>query len=149
MVADGITADLLLGNNVLAHVPDINDFVGGMTVLLKPDGVVTMEFPHLLRLIEHNQFDTIYHEHFSYLSLLAVEQVFARAGLKLFDVEELPTHGGSIRIFACPRRLRPPGRPAGRGHADAGAGPRAGVDGRPTRRSPSGCGRPSGPSSTS
>jgi SAM-dependent methyltransferase len=101
MVADGIRADLLLGNNVLAHVPDINDFVGGMPVLLKPDGVVTMEFPHLLRLIEQNQFDTIYHEHFSYLSFLTVEQVFAKAGLKLFDVEELPTHGGSIRIYAC------------------------------------------------
>ena len=101
MVADGIRADLLLGNNVLAHVPDLNDFVGGMPVLLKPAGVVTMEFPHLLRLIENNQFDTIYHEHFSYLSFLTVEQVFARAGLRLFDVQELPTHGGSIRIFAC------------------------------------------------
>jgi SAM-dependent methyltransferase len=100
MVADGIRADLLLGNNVLAHVPDINDFVGGMKVLLKPGGVITMEFPHLLRLIEHNQFDTIYHEHFSYLSFYTVEQIFARQGLKLFDVEELPTHGGSIRIFA-------------------------------------------------
>jgi SAM-dependent methyltransferase len=100
MVADGITADLLLGNNVLAHVPDINDFVGGMKVLLKPDGVVTMEFPHLLRLIEQNQFDTIYHEHFSYLSFHTVERVFAKQGLKLFDVQELPTHGGSIRIFA-------------------------------------------------
>ncbi len=101
MVADGIRADLLLGNNVLAHVPDLNDFVGGMPVLLKPGGVVTMEFPHLLRLIENNQFDTIYHEHFSYLSFLTVEQVFARAGMRLFDVEELPTHGGSIRIYAC------------------------------------------------
>ncbi len=100
MVADGIQADLLLGNNVLAHVPDINDFVGGMKVLLKPDGIITMEFPHLLRLIEHNQFDTIYHEHFSYLSFYTVEKIFARQGLKLFDVEELPTHGGSIRIFA-------------------------------------------------
>jgi SAM-dependent methyltransferase len=100
MVGDGIHADLLLGNNVLAHVPDINDFVGGMKVLLKPDGVITMEFPHLLRLIEHNQFDTIYHEHFSYLSFYTVEKIFAKAGLKLFDVEELPTHGGSIRIFA-------------------------------------------------
>ena len=101
MVAEGTTADLLLGNNVLAHVPDLNDFVGGMPVLLKPAGVVTMEFPHLLRLIEQNQFDTIYHEHFSYLSFLTVEQVFARAGLRLFDVEQLPTHGGSIRIYAC------------------------------------------------
>jgi 2-polyprenyl-3-methyl-5-hydroxy-6-metoxy-1,4-benzoquinol methylase len=100
MVGDGIRADLLLGNNVLAHVPDINDFVGGMKMLLKPDGIITMEFPHLLRLIEHNQFDTIYHEHFSYLSFYTVEKIFTKAGLKLFDVEELPTHGGSIRIFA-------------------------------------------------
>jgi SAM-dependent methyltransferase len=101
MVADGIAADLLLGNNVLAHVPNINDFVGGMKTLLKPDGVITMEFPHLLRLIEQNQFDTIYHEHFSYLSFYTVEKVFAKQGLRLFDVEEWPTHGGSIRIFAC------------------------------------------------
>jgi SAM-dependent methyltransferase len=101
MVADGIRADLLLGNNVLAHVPNINEFVGGMKILLKPDGVITMEFPHLLRLIEQNQFDTIYHEHFSYLSFYTVEKVFAKQGLKLFDVQEQPTHGGSIRIFAC------------------------------------------------
>ena len=92
--------DLLLGNNVLAHVPDINDFVGGMKLLLKPGGVITMEFPHLQRLIEENQFDTIYHEHFSYLSLLAVERIFGAHGLELFDVEQLPTHGGSLRIFA-------------------------------------------------
>src|SRR5262249_18448848 len=94
-------ADLLLGNNVLAHVPDLNGFVAGMKILLKPHGVITMEFPHLLRLIEGNQFDTIYHEHFSYLSLLTVEQVFAAHGLMLFDVEEIPTHGGSLRIYAC------------------------------------------------
>jgi SAM-dependent methyltransferase len=100
MVADGITADLLLGNNVLAHVPDINDFVAGMKVLLKPDGVITMEFPHLLRLMEENQFDTIYHEHFSYLSFHTTRQVFAKHGLKMFDVDELSTHGGSLRIFA-------------------------------------------------
>jgi SAM-dependent methyltransferase len=93
-------ADLILGNNVLAHVPDINDFVGGMRVLLKPGGVVTMEFPHLLRLIERNQFDTIYHEHFSYLSFTTVEQIFAAQGLTLFDVDEIPIHGGSIRIYA-------------------------------------------------
>ncbi|GGG33092.1 class I SAM-dependent methyltransferase [Hymenobacter glacieicola] len=93
-------ADLLLGNNVLAHVPDINDFVAGMGLLLKPDGVITMEFPHLLRLMEGNQFDTIYHEHFSYLSFYTVERIFAHHGLTLFDVEELPTHGGSLRIFA-------------------------------------------------
>lgn len=93
-------ADLLLGNNVLAHVPDINDFVSGMQILLKPEGVITMEFPHLLRLIEGNQFDTIYHEHFSYLSFYTVERIFAHHGLTLFDVEEVPTHGGSLRIFA-------------------------------------------------
>jgi 2-polyprenyl-3-methyl-5-hydroxy-6-metoxy-1,4-benzoquinol methylase len=92
-------ADLLLGNNVLAHVPDLNDFVAGMKCLLKPTGVITMEFPHLLRLMEQNQFDTIYHEHFSYFSFLSVERVFAAHGLTLFDVEELPTHGGSIRIY--------------------------------------------------
>jgi 2-polyprenyl-3-methyl-5-hydroxy-6-metoxy-1,4-benzoquinol methylase len=94
-------ADLILGNNVLAHVPDINDFVGGMKVLLRPGGVVTMEFPHLMRLIDGNQFDTIYHEHFSYLSFFSVNQVFAAQGLTLFDVEELPTHGGSLRIYGC------------------------------------------------
>jgi SAM-dependent methyltransferase len=98
--AEGRTADLLIGNNVLAHVPDLNDFVGGLATLLADDGVLTMEFPHLLRLIDENQFDTIYHEHYSYLSLLAVERAFARHGLALFDVQELPTHGGSLRIFA-------------------------------------------------
>lgn len=96
----GQQADLLLGNNVLAHVPDINDFVAGMTILLKPDGVITMEFPHLLKLIEFNQFDTIYHEHFSYLSLLSVERIFEAHDLQVFDVDELPTHGGSLRIYA-------------------------------------------------
>jgi SAM-dependent methyltransferase len=101
LVADGIHADLLLGNNVLAHVPDINNFVSGMKIVLKPDGIITMEFPHLLRLIEQNQFDTIYHEHFSYLSFTTAEQIFAKHGLRIFDVEELSTHGGSIRIFAC------------------------------------------------
>jgi len=98
--ANGIKANLLLGNNVLAHVPDIIDFVGGMKLLLAADGVVTMEFPHLLQLIENNQFDTIYHEHFSYLSLYTVKQVFESHGLELFDVEELSTHGGSLRIYA-------------------------------------------------
>jgi hypothetical protein len=93
--------DLLLGNNVLAHVPDINDFVGGMRILLKPGGVLTMEFPHLLRLMDENQFDTIYHEHFSYLSFGTVEQIFAQHGLRLFDVDEIPTHGGSLRIYGC------------------------------------------------
>ena len=100
LAASGKQADLLLGNNVLAHVPDINDFVRGMRILLKPHGVITMEFPHLLRLIEGNQFDTIYHEHFSYLSFLTVGKIFAAHGLTLFDVEELPTHGGSLRIYA-------------------------------------------------
>ncbi|MET1084746.1 MAG: class I SAM-dependent methyltransferase [Burkholderiales bacterium] len=92
--------DLLLGNNVLAHVPDLNDFVAGMKCILKPTGVITMEFPHLLRLMQENQFDTIYHEHFSYFSFFVVEKVFAHHGLTLFDVEELPTHGGSLRIYA-------------------------------------------------
>jgi hypothetical protein len=91
--------DLLLGNNVLAHVPDINDFVGGMKILLAPHGVITMEFPHLQRLMAENQFDTIYHEHFSYLSFVTVERIFAHHGITLFDVEELPTHGGSLRIY--------------------------------------------------
>jgi SAM-dependent methyltransferase len=98
---EGHAADLLLGNNVLAHVPDINDFVRGLAILLKDDGVVTMEFPHLLQLMQHTQFDTIYHEHFSYLSILAVEHVFQAQGLRLFDIEQLPTHGGSVRIYAC------------------------------------------------
>lgn len=101
LTAEGWDADLIIGNNVLAHVPDLNDFVKGLKVLLKPTGLITMEFPHLLRLMEQNQFDTIYHEHFSYFSFLAVEQVFVRHGMKLFDVEELPTHGGSLRIYAC------------------------------------------------
>ena len=99
LVAQGIQADLLLGNNVLAHVPDLNDFVAGMKIVLKPDGILTMEFPHVLQLILQNQFDTIYHEHFSYFSFLTVEKVFATHGLTLFDVEELPTHGGSLRIY--------------------------------------------------
>jgi 2-polyprenyl-3-methyl-5-hydroxy-6-metoxy-1,4-benzoquinol methylase len=94
-------ADLLIGNNVLAHVPDLNDFVKGMKIVLKPQGIITMEFPHLLRLIEENQFDTIYHEHFSYFSFITVNKVFEKHGLKIFDVEELSTHGGSLRIFAC------------------------------------------------
>ena len=93
-------ADLLLGNNVLAHVPNLNDFVAGLKLALKPGGTITMEFPYLLELMKQNQFDTIYHEHFSYFSLGAVERVFATAGLRLFDVEEIPTHGGSLRIYA-------------------------------------------------
>ena len=100
LVARGLAADLLLGNNVLAHVPDLDDFVGGLSLLLKAEGVLTMEFPHLVQMIDGNQFDTIYHEHYSYFSFVAVERVFAAHGLELFDVEELPTHGGSLRIFA-------------------------------------------------
>ena len=99
LAASGKQADLLLGNNVLAHVPDLNDFVSGMAKLLKPQGVITMEFPHLLRLMAQNQFDTIYHEHFSYFSFLTVEKVFAAHGITLFDVEQISTHGGSLRIF--------------------------------------------------
>ncbi len=93
--------DVILGNNVLAHVPDLNDFVAGLKIALAEKGIITMEFPHLLKLIELNQFDTIYHEHFSYLSLYTVEQVFTKHGLRIFDVERLNTHGGSLRIFAC------------------------------------------------
>jgi SAM-dependent methyltransferase len=100
LVEQGRQADLIAANNVLAHVPDINDFVGGVGVLLKPDGVATFEFPHLLRLVSENQFDTIYHEHYSYLSLLAVKRIFERSGLCVFDVDELSTHGGSLRVFA-------------------------------------------------
>ncbi|ATE64037.1 class I SAM-dependent methyltransferase [Rhizorhabdus dicambivorans] len=99
MKARGIQADLMAGNNVLAHVPDIADFVAGFPILLKSEGVLTFEFPHLLKLIELVQFDTIYHEHFSYLSLLAVEKVLAANGMRAFDVEQLPTHGGSLRLF--------------------------------------------------
>ncbi|MDQ3609403.1 MAG: class I SAM-dependent methyltransferase [Actinomycetota bacterium] len=100
-LADESQADLLLGNNVLAHVPDLNDFVGGMKALLKQGGQITMEFPHLMRLMDDNQWDTIYHEHFSYFSFTTVSKVFAAHGLRLFDVEELPTHGGSLRIYGC------------------------------------------------
>jgi hypothetical protein len=101
LLAEGHAADLMAANNVLAHVPDILDFVAGFRVLLKPEGAATLEFPHLLRMIERSQFDTIYHEHFSYLSLGAVEFVLRRNGLRAFDVEELATHGGSLRVFVC------------------------------------------------
>ncbi len=110
LTAEGQTADLLLGNNVLAHVPGLNDFVEGLRLALAPDGIITMEFPHLMRLMAENQFDTIYHEHFCYFSLASVRQVFERHGLTLFDVEELPTHGGSLRIFA--RHADDEGKPA-------------------------------------
>ena len=102
----GIKADLIVGNNVFAHVPELNDFVGGFPILLKPDGVLSLEFPHLLRLMLGVQFDTIYHEHFSYFSFLAAERVLAAHGLRVFDVKELATHGGSLRVFACHRDVR-------------------------------------------
>lgn len=94
-------ADLIIGNNVYAHVPDINDFTAAMKTTLKPQGVITLEFPHLMQLVNLRQFDTVYHEHFSYLSLLAVDRIFAAAGLRIFDIEELPTHGGSLRLYGC------------------------------------------------
>jgi SAM-dependent methyltransferase len=116
LAAEGRRADLVVGNNVLAQVPGLNDFVRGIKLLLKPGGVATLEFPHLQRLLEGNQFDTIYHEHFSYFSFLAVERVFAAHGLTLFDVEELPTHGGSLRIYARHEedRTKPVGAAVGR-----------------------------------
>lgn len=101
LAAEGRRADLIVGNNVYAHVPDINDFTRGLAAALKPEGVVTLEFPHLMRLIEHTQFDTVYHEHFSYLSLGTVSRIFAAAGLRVWDVEEVPTHGGSLRVYGC------------------------------------------------
>ena len=100
LVSNRVKADLVVGNNVLAQVPGLNDFIRGMKVLLKPQGVITIEFPHLVRLMEENQFDTIYHEHFSYFSLIALEKIFAARDLIIFDVDELPTHGGSLRIYA-------------------------------------------------
>jgi SAM-dependent methyltransferase len=108
LAAENWRVDLLLGNNVLAHVPDINDFVGAMPIVLKPEGVITLEFPHLQKLMAENQFDTLYHEHYSYLSLTALTPIFQRAGLRLFDVEHLPTHGGSLRIYACHRNAAHP-----------------------------------------
>ncbi len=100
LVAEGVGADLLVGNNVLAHTPYLNDFVAGLKIVLKPQGVITLEFPHLQQLIEHNQFDTIYHEHFSYFSFTVVRKILGSHGLAVFDVEELSTHGGSLRVFA-------------------------------------------------
>jgi hypothetical protein len=111
LAAENKKADLLLGNNVLAHVPDIVDFVGGIKILLKDTGIVTMEFPHLMQLVDNNQFDTIYHEHFSYLSFYTVEKIFRSLGLEMFDVEEIPTHGGSLRIYA--KHAENKGRPIG------------------------------------
>jgi hypothetical protein len=103
LVNEGRRADLIIGNNVLAQVPDLNDFVSGMALLLKPEGVITLEFPHLERLMAENQFDTIYHEHFSYFSFVTIEAMAIRHGLKLIDVEELPTHGGSLRVYLAHR----------------------------------------------
>jgi 2-polyprenyl-3-methyl-5-hydroxy-6-metoxy-1,4-benzoquinol methylase len=114
LVQKGFQADLLIANNVLAHVPDLRDFVAGIQMVLKPEGVFTIEFPHLLQLLQNNQFDTIYHEHFSYFSLLTVQKVFQQAGLSLFDVEELPTHGGSLRIYGCPVQSERAQQPAER-----------------------------------
>jgi hypothetical protein len=101
LAGQGRQADLIIGNNVYAHVPDINDFTAGLAAALKPEGTITLEFPHLLQLIEKVQFDTVYHEHFSYLSLHTVERIFQRAGLRVWDVEEIPTHGGSLRVYGC------------------------------------------------
>lgn len=111
VLGQGKQADLIIGNNVLAHVPALNDFIAGMKLLLKPGGTITMEFPHLLRLMAENQFDTIYHEHFSYFSFLTAEKVFARHGLTIFDVDEIPTHGGSLRIYG--RHAEDASRPVG------------------------------------
>ena len=112
LAADGKQADLIAGNNVYAHVPDINDFTRGLKVALKPGGIITLEFPHVLQLLEHTQFDTVYHEHFSYLSLYTVQRIFKTAGLRVWDVEELPTHGGSLRIYGCHVEDGRPDRPA-------------------------------------
>lgn len=101
LAAEGKQADLIIGNNVYAHVPDINDFTDGLKASLKPGGVITLEFPHLMRMIEHSQFDTVYHEHFSYLSLHTVTRIFSDAGLRVWNVEELPTHGSSLRVYGC------------------------------------------------
>lgn len=101
LAGEGKKADLIIGNNVYAHVPDINDFTKGLKSLLKPEGVITLEFPHLMRLIEQAQFDTVYHEHFSYLSLQSASRIFEKAGLRVWDVEELSTHGGSLRVYGC------------------------------------------------
>lgn len=111
LAAAGKQADLVVGNNVYAHVPDINDFTAGLKAALKPCGTITLEFPHLMRLIEHTQFDTVYHEHFSYLSLHTVSRIFAGAGLRVWDVEQIPTHGGSLRVYGChskDRRIESP-----------------------------------------
>jgi SAM-dependent methyltransferase len=127
LVREGLSADLIAANNVLAQVPELNDFVRGLGVLLKPEGVLTLEFPHLQRLVERNEFDTIYHEHFSYFSLLTVRKILEAHGLRIFDVEELATHGGSLRVYACPRASVRAERPDNTGavfrrELDAGVG---------------------------
>ena len=125
MAQDGRRADLLVGNNVLAHVPELNDFVAGLAILLKAEGVLTLEFPHLQELIAHSQFDTIYHEHFCYFSLLSAASVLRRHGLEIFDVEQIPTHGGSLRIYAAhgeAARRRMTGKPAALLAAEKSAG---------------------------
>lgn len=114
LAAQGRAADLIAGNNVYAHVPDINDFTAGLAAALKPEGVITLEFPHLMRLVEFCQFDTVYHEHFSYLSALTVARIFGAAGLRIFDIQELPTHGGSLRVFGCHRGATHPETAAAR-----------------------------------
>lgn len=111
---EGRSADLIAGNNVYAHVPDINDFTEGLAAALKPEGVITLEFPHLMRLVQFCQFDTVYHEHFSYLSLVTVSRIFSKAGLRVFDVEELPTHGGSLRLYGCHKTAAHAETPAAR-----------------------------------
>ncbi len=121
LLGQGRRADLIVGNNVMAHVPDLNDFIGGIALLLADDGVVSIEAPHLLRLVEGTQFDTIYHEHFSYFSLTAARAAFARHGLDVFDVEELPTHGGSLRIFGARAGSRAPSEAVAKVLADEAA----------------------------
>ena len=137
LVAEGKRADLIVGNNVLAQVPDLNDFVAGMARLLKPEGVITLEFPHLERLIAENQFDTIYHEHFSYFSLITIERLAARHGLKLIDVEELPTHGGSLRVYLAHAGSARPTAASVAGSSGPRAELRLRATSRPTRPSPS------------
>ena len=127
LAAEGRCADLVLGNNVLAQVPDLNDFVEGLKILLKPEGVLTLEFPHLLRLIERNEFDTIYHEHFSYFSMLTTVRILEAHGLRVFDVEELASHGGSLRVYACraeakTHAIKPSVAAVDRGRRKGGAG---------------------------
>ena len=138
LTGDGVRADLLVANNVFAHVPDLNDFTAGMAQLLAPDGVLTIEFPHLERLIEGNQFDTIYHEHFSYFSFLTARSVLAAHGLEVFDVEELATHGGSLRVFAQHSGGQPAGRARGSSGSPSTSGRSASTASRATWPSPRG-----------